>query len=43
MKDLKSGNSQGVQDSIEAGNWLANRDYVDTGKIVLLALHVRPR
>jgi dienelactone hydrolase len=36
MKDLKAGSGQGVQDLIDARNWHANRDYVDSGKIVVM-------
>lgn len=38
MKDLKAGSGQGVQDLIDARNWLANRDYVDSGKIAVMGL-----
>lgn len=38
IKDLKAGNGQGVRDLIEARNWLANRDYVDSGKIAVMGL-----
>lgn len=38
MKDLKAGSGQGVQDLLDARNWLANRDYVDAGKIAVMGL-----
>ena len=38
MKDLKAGSGQGVQDLMDARNWLANRDYVDSGKIAVMGL-----
>ena len=38
MKDLKAGSGQGVQDLMAARNWLANRDYVDSGKIAVMGL-----
>jgi carboxymethylenebutenolidase len=38
MKDLKAGKGQGVEDLIEARNWLAQRDYVQPGKIAVMGL-----
>lgn len=38
MKDLKAGAGRGVQDLIEARNWLARQDYVEPGKIAVMGL-----
>jgi carboxymethylenebutenolidase len=38
MKDLKSGNGRGVQDLIQARNWLAQQDYVEPEKIAVMGL-----
>ncbi|MGA2882221.1 MAG: dienelactone hydrolase family protein [Bryobacteraceae bacterium] len=38
LKDLKAASGQGVQDLIDARHWLANRDYVDSGKIAVMGL-----
>ncbi len=38
MKELKAGSGQGVQDLIQARNWLAQQDYVDPGKIAVMGL-----
>jgi carboxymethylenebutenolidase len=38
MKDLKAGSGTGVQDLIDARSWLAQQDYVDSGKIGVMGL-----
>jgi carboxymethylenebutenolidase len=38
MKDLRGGRGQGVQDLIQARNWLAQQDYVEPGKIAVMGL-----
>ena len=38
MKDLKAGNGRGVQDLIQARNWLAQQDYVESEKIAVMGL-----
>lgn len=38
MKELKSGAGQGVQDLIQARNWLAQQDYVEPEKIAVMGL-----
>jgi carboxymethylenebutenolidase len=38
LKDLKAGSGQGVQDLIQARNWLAQQEYVDPGKIAVMGL-----
>jgi carboxymethylenebutenolidase len=38
IKDLKAGSGRGVRDLIDARNWFANRDYVDSGKIAVMGL-----
>lgn len=38
MKDLKAGSGQGVQDLIQARNWLAQQDYVAPEKLAVMGL-----
>ena len=38
MKELKAGEGRGVQDLIQARNWLAQQDYVESGKIAVMGL-----
>ncbi|HUI76510.1 MAG TPA: dienelactone hydrolase family protein [Bryobacteraceae bacterium] len=38
MKDMRAGSGRGVEDLIQARNWLAQRDYVDSKRIAVLGL-----
>jgi carboxymethylenebutenolidase len=38
MSELKSGTGQGIQDLIDARNWLAKQYYVDSGRVAVMGL-----
>jgi carboxymethylenebutenolidase len=38
MNELKTGSGQGVQDLIDARNWLAKQGYVDTERVAVMGL-----